>query len=57
MATANNQGSKAKSSIVRVKKNKGKQKSKVGPFCEPLYFTVAVDRLRGVGPGTFQDLQ
>ncbi|KAL0252400.1 hypothetical protein I308_101791 [Cryptococcus tetragattii IND107] len=28
MATANNQGSKAKSSIVRVKKTKGKQKSK-----------------------------
>lgn len=44
MATASNQASKAKSSIVRVKKTKAKQKSKVGPFCDPLYVTVAVDR-------------
>lgn len=38
MATANNQASKAKSSIVRIKKTKAKQKSKVGPFCDPLCY-------------------
>lgn len=53
MAITNNQAGKAKSGIVRIKKTKAKQKSKVRPLLWLLYVIVAVGCWSAMGSGKF----